>query len=402
MPLFRRTESRKLTVESLPPSMLPSTVVGEGVSARNALAISSVFGCLQCLTSASLLCPLQVYRKQADGTRQQVTTGKLTDLLTRPAPAVTGEALTARLMQSLALHGEAMLGKYRTDGQITSLGVLDPLAVTVSLLAGQPRYRYSAPDGTQFENLTTSDIVHVVGVTDQTGIRGLSPIACCREALGLASALTTSASAQLANGSIPSGILSVPPGPTAQDQATSLSKAWSDRQGGPQNRGRVAVLSGDIGWTSISLSPEDAQFVQQAALSLQEIARLFGIPPSRINAVSSDSMTYSTTMAEATAFVQQSLGPRLKLIESAVSNDPDLCSAPVYVEYNLDGLLRGDSTTRAANYTLALNPATGWMTRREVRDLENLPREQAQPAAEGKPPAPPGLAEVVNLQAKEG
>ena len=401
MGFFRRDreESRSLTTESLPPVMLPPTVIGEGVSTRNALAISSVFSCVQALTSASLLCPLEVYRRLATGERQQITTGKLTDLLTTPAPAVTGPALTARLMQSLALHGEAMLGKYRDgDGQIASLGVIDPTLVSVTISKGVPSYRYSAPDGTQFPDLGTADITHVVGVCDHTGIRGLSPIAACREAFGLASALTTAASATVANGGLPSGILTVPAGPTGQDQAKSLSTEWKKRTG-PDQKGKIAVLTGDVGWIAVSMSPEDLQFVQQTQMSLADIARLFGLPPSRVNAQSQDSMTYSTTLAEATAFTQTALGPRLKLIESAISNDPDLCNSPTFVEYNLDGLLRGDSLTRAEWYTLGLNPVTGWLRRSEVRDYENLPHE-AEPAAEPVlPPAkPPSLTQIVGLE----
>ena len=369
-----------LTPESLPPSMLPDIVAGEGVSRRNALAISSVYACVRCLTDASLLTPLQVYRRLADGERQTVSTGKLCDLLSKPAPAVTGPALTARLMMSLALHGEAMLGKVRQDGQIVSLEAIDPLRVTVSILGGQPRYRYSAPSGEQFPDLTVSDIVHVCGVTDHTGIRGLSPITACREALGLASALTTAASASLANGGVPSGLLLVPSGPTAQDQANSLAKVWKEKHSGPAQRGKVAVLTGDLQWISLSMSPEDMQFVQQANLSLAEVARIFGVPPSRVNAPVQDSLTYSTVMGESTAFVQSALAPRLRLIEAAISADTDLCTQPQYVEFDVDGLLRGDALARAATYTAALNPATGWMTRQEVRDQENLSREQQQPA----------------------
>ena len=398
--LRRRDESRSLTSESVWPVMLPPSIAGEGVSARSALRISSVYSCVRCLTDASLLTPLVVYRRLASGERQQVTSGRLVDLLNKPAPAVTGPALAARMMQSMALHGECMLGKYRDESsQITSLGVIDPTMVTVTLRKGVPSYRYSAPDGTQFPNLTTNDILHVVGCTDHTGIRGLSPIAECREALGLANALTTSASAALANGSLPSGILSVPPGPTGQDQAKSLATAWKEKHSGPEQRGKIAVLTGDIQWTSISLSPADAQFVEQAQMSLADIARLFGLPPSRVNAQSQDSLTYSTTLAESTAFTQSALGPRLKLIEAAISNDPDLCSAPTFVEFNMDGLLRGDSLTRSQVYTLALNPTTGWMTREEVRDLENLKHEQHLPAEPALPPQhPPSLTQVVGLE----
>ncbi len=202
--------------------MLPEVSVGEPVSRRSAVGISAVYACCRVLTDSALLCPLRIYRRLADGSRQQVESGKLYDLWQRPAPAVTGPALTARLVQSLAINGEAIIGKVRDQGQIVSLEAIDPWRVTVSIKAGQPLYRYSAPDGTQFENLTTSDIVHVVGVVDGTGIRGLSPIASCREAFSLASALSTSANATWQNQATPSGLLRVAAGPAA-NMATILA-----------------------------------------------------------------------------------------------------------------------------------------------------------------------------------
>ena len=158
------------------------------------------------------------------------------------------------------------------------------------------------------------------------GIRGVSPISWCREGLGLANSLTTAASSSLANGSIPSGILTVQSGPNAQDQANSLRDGWNARHQGPDKKGKVAVVTGDVGWTPVSMSLADAQFVEQQQLSLAEIARIFGIPPSRVNAQSQGSMTYSNLEAESLQFVTHSLAPRLCLIEAAITADPDLCT----------------------------------------------------------------------------
>ena len=203
----------------------------------------------------------------------------------------------------------------------------------------------------------------------------------------MASALTTAASATWANGSVPAGLLRVQAGPTAQDQAQSLADAWQARHGGPEQRGRVAVVTGEVEWQSISMSLADAQWAEQVRLNLQDAARIFGIPPSRLNVPSNDSLTYSTTESEGIAFVTTALMPRLRLIEAAISADPDLCTGPMYTEFLVEGLLRGDSTTRAAFYTAALNPATGWMSRSEVRERENLPREEHPPAPAQAPPA---------------
>ena len=326
---FRRTErveDRALIRESTigPIMVAPAMVAGEGVEARSAMSISSVWSCVRVLCDAAVMAPLHCYRRQADGSRVQVESGQLVDLLEHPAPSVTGEALVALLMQHLALWGECFVGKIRTDGVITGLEALDPSRVTVEIIAGQPYYQYYSPLGQVFEGLTTSDIIHVRGMS-LDGVRGASPIATCREAMNQANALTTAASATWENGAVPSGMLKVQ-GPGAQDQAQSLADAWQARHGGAKRRGTIAVVTGDIDWQSVSMSLVDAEFVEQQKLSLQEVARIFGIPPSRLNAPKHDSLTYSTTLAEATAFVQTALAPRLKLIEAAISADSVTCA----------------------------------------------------------------------------
>jgi HK97 family phage portal protein len=401
MRLFRRgqIEDRSLTPDSLP-SMLPqSTAVGDGVGERSAVGISAVFACVRVLVDASVLCPLRVFRKLADGSRQQVDSGRLVDLLAHPGPGVTTATLVSNLMAHLSLFGEAFLGKIRSGGEIVGLEVLSPDRVTVQLLAGEPIYTYYSAVGQAFADLTTADVVHIRGWQSFDGVRGMSPIGACREAFNLANTLTTAASATWQNGAIPSGILTVTAGPGAQDQANSLKSQWQSQQGGAAQRGRVAVITGDISWQGVSMSLADAEFIAQQNLSLAEIARIFAIPPSRLNGPSHGSLTYSTTLAEATSFVQNALAPRLTLIEAAITADTDLSPASTYCEFTVDGLLRGDSLTRAQIFTLALNPVTGWLRRDEVRELENLPKEDSAPAP---PPAgqPLDMAQVLAMGTK--
>ena len=147
---------------------------------------------------------------------------------------------------------------------------------------------------------------------------------------------------------------------------------------------------GDVAYTQLSLSMEDAQFVQQRELSTIEICRIFRVPPHMLGAaMASRTMTYSNITSEVMSFQKFSLTPLLTLIEQAISGDPDLSPATIYVEFDLDRLLRADSAERAAYYTAALNPLSGWMTRQEVRAAENLPLEDdVSPAPSDEPMAP--------------
>ena len=156
-------------------------------------------------------------------------------LLDKPAPGVTQPTLVAQLMQHLALYGECFVGKVKPSGTIEALEALDPSRVQVEIRDGAPVYQYTSPMGMTYSELTVSDVLHIRGMT--AGVRGISPIGMCRQALDLANNLTTAASALWANGALPSGILKVPSGPGAQDQAEALSKAWQARHGGTENRG---------------------------------------------------------------------------------------------------------------------------------------------------------------------
>jgi HK97 family phage portal protein len=109
--------------------------------------------------------------------------------------------------------------------------------------------------------------------------------------------------------------------------------------------------------------------------SAREVARIFRVPAWLIDAPTGDSLTYSNVLEQNRAFVTHSLRPWLVRLERALSNDADLCPGGTYVEFDLDGLLRADATQRAAIYEKALDPIQGWLTRAEVRELEDLPPE---------------------------
>jgi HK97 family phage portal protein len=304
--------------------------------------------------------------------------GRLVDLLARPAPAVTQAALVGQLVSSLACRGNGFLGKYRNgDSVIEQVGVLPPERVQVQIEAGLPLYTLTHLDGRQTTH-GTSDVIHVRMPVTLDGVLGLSPIAQAKEALGLARALGDQASALVANEAAPLGVLSVPAGPAQDDLLENLRRDFEARHRGAKNSGRVAVLSGEIKFSAISISPVDAEFVAQRKLSTAEVARLFRVPPWMIGAESGDSLTYSTVEGQSRAFLTFALSAYLTVIEQAITNDTDLCAGPnVYVEFLRDAILQADALQRAQVYALALDPVKGWMNRAEVRQRENLGPEAA-------------------------
>jgi HK97 family phage portal protein len=216
-------------------------------------------------------------------------------------------------------------------------------------------------------------VVHIKALSTD-GLIGLSPVRQARVALGLSANLTTHAEQFFANDARPSGILKAPARMPDED-FKHLRESWELRQRGLHNAHRIAVVAGELEWQPIGMPLDDAQFLQQRKLSATEVARIFRVPPWVIGAEGGDSMTYSNVEMQSLHFVTYSLRPWLVVIEQALSADRDLFAVNQYAEFLLDGLLRADSATRAQVYTAALNPVTGWLSRSEVRRLENLDPE---------------------------
>ena len=337
----------------------------------NALTISDAYACIRVLADTAATLPLIVYRETARGRERYRS--RTADLLDRPAPSVTQAGLVGQIVSQLATWGNCWLGKFRDeDGRIEQLFPLPPSAVTVELKGGVPIYTFTDPATGRQTTHTAADICHIKTLSTD-GLVGLSPVRQCRVALGLSDRLARHAASFFENDAMPSGILKVG---GSHKTAQEVAERWHEQHRGPDKAHRIAVVAGDIGFEPVTLSPEDAQFLGQRELSAVEVARVFRVPPWMIGAHSGDSMTYANVEMQSLAFVTFSLRPYLTAIEQALSADRDFFTAASYCEFLIDALLRADSATRAQVYTAGLDPNTGWLTREEVRRMENLPPEQ--------------------------
>jgi HK97 family phage portal protein len=380
LPRRRAAEDRDLTRESLPSVMLPDSTSPDVPGVRSAAGIADVFACVRVLVDGATMAPLHSYRRTDSG-RERVEATPAAALLERPAPGVTQPAFVGQLVANLALWGECFVGLYYApDGSVAQLAVLSPDRMEVEIVGGEPRFKYHQGEGRIARNLTLDDVIHIRSGFTLDGVRGVSPIRMCRESMGLSKSLTDAASALWANGAVPGGILTVPSGAGGDDQAQALADGWSARHQGAKNRGRIAVVTGEVNWQPTAMPLTDAEFIETRKLSTAEIARIMRVPVWMIGAAVSDSsLTYATVSEQANAFVKFSLGPWLRLIEEGLSANDQLFPQPVnYCRFSLDGLLRAEPAARAAFYTAALAPQTGWMTRAEVRALEDLPAETPQ------------------------
>jgi HK97 family phage portal protein len=344
------------------------------VTPIGALGIADVWAAVRVLADAASSLPLHVYRAADDGGRERVRSGKLADLLDRPGPATSQADLVSSLMSHLLVWGNGYIGKFRdASGEIASLGLLVPERVRPELQGGRVRWRFSPPTGRQ-QLLTEADLVHVKGLSTD-GLIGLSAVSQASRVLGLSDELVTHAIEFFEQGrGLPSGVFKMPEGSSEVARQRMVESLRNEMK----QRG-LLVVEGEGSLEALTMKLDDAQFARQRELSAQEVARVFRIPPHMIGAPSADSMTYSSVEQESIEFVRYSLTPWLRRIELAISNDTDLAFQRQYVRFELDGLLRADAKTRAEIYALALDPIQGWMSREEIRRLEDLEPETAPP-----------------------
>jgi HK97 family phage portal protein len=334
-----------------------------------------VFACVRLLADTAASLPLIAYRDTPQG--RVKATGRLASLLANPAPGITQADLVGTLVGHLNVWGNAYLGKYRSSDSIPveQIAPIHPATITVALVKGQPQYTLVRPDGVSQHD--SSDILHIKALS-LDGLLGLSPIQLCRNTLSLANSLGQHATTFAQNAGRVGGVLRIPGWRTAQPGAAEqVREDWESRFTGAAQSGKLLLLAGEdeVTYTQLALNMVDAQFVEQVQMSLQEICRIFRVPPHLIAVSTGERLTYSNVEMEAAEFLKFSLSPWLVRVEQALSSDPDLSPATQGCRFAVDELLRADTATRAQLYTAALNPDTGWMTRDEVRALENLPLE---------------------------
>ncbi len=216
-----------------------------------------------------------------------------------------------------------------------------------------------------------ADLIHIPGLT-LDGMVGVNPIKAARMASQLALAAEQYGASVFTQGSLPDGVIT-----TAADlddvEAEALARRWEQRHKGWGKARRVAVLDNGAKWEPTSIAPEDAQFILSRQFQIQEIARLFGVPP-HLLADSSGSTSWGSGLEEQTrAFVTFTLSAYSTRFEEAITDE--LIASPLrYARWNYAGLLRGNTLARYQAYAIARS--NGWLNADEIRafeDLEPLP-----------------------------
>lgn len=366
--LFRPDQTLRATAEArafLNSAAIPSNSSGfaadSGVPVNDHTAMQhlAVYSCVRLLADSIATLPIDVYRKQG-GARFNLPTPMV---LEDPDPDINGFEFIQQVVTSLALRGnsyELVTARDKFEWPTQRLPLHpDDVQVTRNRDDGRPDYKVHNT------LVPRSDVLHIRRLTLAGHVTGLSPITQARQAIGLGLAAERYGARWFGDSADPSSVLETE-GNLAEVEAQRVMQSWVSSQGG---RRHPAVLSGGLKYRPISITPEESQFLETRGYQRSEIAMFFGIPPHMIGDTEKQTSWGTGVEQQTLGFVKFSLLPWLRCLESTYSRA--LLPRGQYMRFNLEGLLRGDTTSRYTAYTQARN--AGWLSVDEIREKEDLP-----------------------------
>lgn len=357
---------------------------GEKVDEQSAMQISTVYACVRLLAETVAALPLHLYRYTDGGKgKESAFDHPLYRILYRqPNDEMSSFIWRETMMTHLLLWGNAYSQIIR-DGRNNVLGLYPLLPENVEVdrdEQGQLYYIYHAytdeVPGEQNQDIyfRKDEIFHIPGL-GFNGLVGFSPIAMMKNSLGTTLAVEKYGASFFKNGAQPSGVLEHP-GVLKDPQ--KIRDNWTAVYGGANNAHRVAVLEEGMAYKAISLPPEDSQFLSTRQFGVEEICRIFRVPPHMVQSL--EHATFSNIEHQSIDFVVHTLTPWLVRFEQAIIKDLLLEEEQdvLFPKFNVDGLLRGDYQSRMNGYATGIS--NGFLSPNDIHRLENM---DLIPAEEG-------------------
>lgn len=344
---------------------------GGSVTPRSAESVSAVYACVSAISETIASLPLILYRREGEDGRERAKDHPLYKVL-HDSPNATQTALEFReqMQASVLLRGNAYAEVVRGyDGQARELLPLHADRVQV-LKLDNGRLAYEVFDDKGHKRrLLQEEVFHLRHRTDN-GVLGISPISASREVVELAIAEREHGNATFRNGTKLSGILKYP-GRLSGGQKDNIRDGWASMYAGAANAGRTPILEEGVEYQPLSMTLEDAEWIAARQFSVEEVCRLFRVPPTVVGDLRHGNFSNSVEMGR--QFITLTLRRHLSMWEQAIGRCllTDAGRRVYFAEHSVEGLLRGDSLARAQFYERAI--ADGWMDVDEVRRLENLP-----------------------------
>ncbi|WP_229418397.1 phage portal protein [Massilia sp. Root351] len=342
---------------------------GQNVNTQSAMQIATVWACIRLISETIATLPVGVFERDKAGRRKAIRDHWLYSLVhDQPNANMTAVEFWEAVVAQICLWGNCYCLKSYSGGRLVSIDPLQPDQMKVETNErGELVYKYKTKTGVV--PYTEDQIFHIKGF-GITGLIGLSPISYARNSLGAAMSADEASGKLFANGMRAGGSISFPAVLT-KTQRKEIREDMVENLAGTAKAGKIMVLEGGSTYQPLTMNPDDAQMLQTRAFNVEEICRWFRVPPFMVGH-SEKSTSWGTGLEQQMiGFLTFALRPYLTRIEQAIKKS--LLSpaerARVSAEFNLEGLMRADSAGRAALYASAAQ--NGWMTRNEIRELEN-------------------------------
>jgi len=337
------------------------SAAGVRVDQETSLRLSAVYASVRLIADTIATLPVGQYVRR-DGARYLVDTPE--PWVANPSTLVDRSTFYQQMVVSLLLDGNAYVLITRDSaGDVIELNVLNPTDVDPRMGPTGPNYILKSTN----RRLQRDDVLHLTEMLLPGEVKGVSRIEKAKDALGLGLALEEYAGRFFGNGAYAGGVIEWPGNLTAEQQQ-QLRDAWDGHHRGVARSHRPGVLWGGAKFTTTTVDPSSSQLIEERQFAVEEVARIFRVPPFMLGVTTAGSMSYSSVEQQMLFFSQHTIQPYVARIENGLNRL--LANPQTFLRFNLSSLVRADLATRYAGYSSSL--LAGWHSVNDVRALEDL------------------------------
>lgn len=352
------------------------TTSGKPVNETTAMQTTAVYACVRILSEAIASLPVHVYQYKDGGGKEMVIDHPLYQVLhDEPNPEMTSFVFRETLMSHLLIWGNAYAQIIR-DGAGRVLGLYPLLPNKIDVQRddkGEIYYVYSrsSDENPNFKEygdikLKKEDVLHIPGLGFD-GLIGYSPIAMAKNAVGMTLACEEYGASFFANGANPGGVLEHP---GVLKDPSKIRDSWNDVYRGTSNAHKIAVLEEGMKYQQVGIPPKEAQFLETRKFQINEIARLYRIPPHMVGDLEKSS--FSNIEQQSLEFVKYTLDTWVIRWEQSLQKALLLTGekGKYFIKLNVDGLMRGDYQSRMNGYSIGRQ--NGWLSANDIQEMEDM------------------------------
>jgi HK97 family phage portal protein len=340
-----------------------TTEAGTNIDQVQAMKINAFYSCVLLISDTISTLPIDSFIRR-DGDR--VPYRPQPAWIQRPDVDLLRSEHYQQVLISLLLDGNAFVRVFRDNsGQVINLVVIDPYRVRVTRNKVTREIEYII-DEYQEVPVSKRDMIQITEMRKAGELRGMSRVTELKDNLGLSSALQSFASRFFGQGATTSGIIETPQGLNSE-QAKQLVDGFNSRHNGFRKAHKTGLLTGGAKFVRTGVNPDEAQMLDSRKLAIEEVARIFRVPPHMIGVTTPGAQSYASVEQNSINFVTHTLRPYIAKIEDAYSV---LLPQGAFIKFNVDGLLRGDFGARMSGYSIGSQ--AGFLSVNDIRRFEDL------------------------------